>query len=320
MTSEPGPTPGRRRGRRGTGRRQTGCGRRSRPPAGESSTAVPTSASSRPTRPISSRRIEIRYGSSLAVPSRLGEPATTPATVVLLATDQPADLDRTLAALSRHASAGCQVVIVADRPGPEQEAALVALDGPAATPVGGSRPEIVWTSARLGCAAATNAGLRRAAGSVVVLLDTNVEPTGDLVGQLVRALDDPTVAVAGAWGSVSGDLRRFDEAPPGDVDAVDGSALAFRRDDLLERGFLDEGFRFYRNLDIWWSLVLRDQGEARPPRRAVRIADAPAIRHEDRGTAGVEPAERDRLSRRNFYRIVGRFGSRRDLLIASVRA
>ena len=36
--------------------------------------------------------------------------------------------------------------------------------------------------------------------------------------------------------------------------------MAFRRLDAAARGPVDEAFRFYRNLDIWWSLVLRDAG------------------------------------------------------------
>ena len=39
----------------------------------------------------------VRYGSSAAVPSRLAEPAQGVATVVLVATDWPADLERALA-------------------------------------------------------------------------------------------------------------------------------------------------------------------------------------------------------------------------------
>ena len=64
-----------------------------------------------------------------------------------------------------------------------------------------------------------------------ILLDTSVEPTGDVVTPLVRALDDPTVAVAGGWGIVSTDLRKFEDAPAGDVDAIEGYLLAFRRAD-----------------------------------------------------------------------------------------
>ena len=47
----------------------------------------------------------------------------------------------------------------------------------------------------------------------------------------------------------------------GDVVAVEGDAMAFRRGDYVARGPLDEHFAFYRNLDIWWSLVLRDQAD-----------------------------------------------------------
>jgi GT2 family glycosyltransferase len=204
---------------------------------------------------------------------------------------------------------------VADGPSAEQETALAASRG---TPSSGDMPgvgpsiEIVRTAERLGQAAALNTGLRRATGPVVIVLDTSVEPTGDIVGPLVRALEDSTVAVAGGWGVVSDNLRQFRDAPAGDVDAIEGYAIAFRRQDAAARGPLDEHFRFYRNLDIWWSLVLRDDGEDRPPRRAVAV-DLPAIRHEHRGWASVPEAERERLSKRNFYRIIDRFGWRLDL-------
>jgi cysteinyl-tRNA synthetase len=247
----------------------------------------------------------VRYGSSAAVPSRAAEPATGPATAILIATDWPADVDRALAGLRAHGPDGLQVVVVADAPSAEQDAALDPIDA-----------DVVRTSDRLGQAAAVNIGIRRAVGSIVVLLDTSVEPQGDVVTPLVRALDDPTIAVAGGWGVVSDDLRRFRDAPAGDVDAVEGYAMAFRREDAEARGPLDERFRFYRNLDLWWSLVLRDEGEESPPRRAVAV-DLPAVRHEHRGWSSLPEAERERLSKRNFYRIIDRFGWRRDLLTRS---
>lgn len=248
----------------------------------------------------------VRYGASRNVPSRLDEPAVGSATVVLIATDWPADMERAVAALQTHAPAGISIVVVADGPSDEQAAALDAPTG----------VETVWTSERLGHAAATNIGIRRSSGPVVVLMDASVEPTGDVITPLVEALDDPTVAVAGGWGLTSTDLRTFEEAPPGDVDAIEGYLLAFRRDDAAERGPLDERFRFYRNLDIWWSLVLRDEGEGSAPRRAVRVADLPATRHDHRGWESLSEEERSRQSKRNFYRIIDRFGSRRDLLVA----
>ena len=257
----------------------------------------------------------VRYGASRNVPTRFDEPATGLATVVLIATDWPADLERALAGLRAHAPAGTSVVIVADGPSDEQAAALEAVEGQGdgALPV-----EIAWTSERLGHGAATNIGIRRAAAPVVVLLDTSLEPTGDFVTPLVRALDDDAIAVVGGWGITSTNLRNFEDAPPGDVDAIEGYVQAFRRADAAAYGPLDERFRFYRNLDIWWSLVLREgAGDDQVPRRAVRIDGLPLERHEHRGWTSLPDEERDRQSKRNFYRIIDRFGSRRDLLVAN---
>ena len=268
----------------------------------------------------------VRYGSSRDVPSRLDEPSSGLATVVLAATDWPDDVDRAIAGLAAHSPEGVSIVVVADGASAEQEAALATAAGATNSDVirdsdvtrhtdvtrAGPAIEIVRTAERLGQAAALNAGFRRATGSIVIVLDASVEPTGDIVGPLVRALEDPTVGVAGGWGVVSDNLRQFRDAPTGDVDAIEGYALAFRRVDAGTRGPLDEHFRFYRNLDIWWSLVLRDEGEDHPPRRSVAV-ELPAIRHEHRGWTSVPEAERERLSKRNFYRIIDRFGWRLDL-------
>jgi Glycosyl transferase family 2 len=252
----------------------------------------------------------VRYGASRNVPSRLEEPPLGLATVVLIATDWPADLQRALDVLRANGPDGVSLVVVADGPSEEQAAALDSLEGAE------DGIEVVRTSERLGQAAALNAGIRRASGAVVVLIDTSVEPIGDIVTPLVGALSDDSVAVAGGWGLISHDLRSFEEAKAGEVDAIEGYCLAFRRTDYVARGPLDERFRFYRNLDIWWSLVLRDEGVGESPRRAVSI-ELPAIRHEHRGWASLPEVDRDRQSKRNFYRIIDRFGSRRDLLIAS---
>jgi cysteinyl-tRNA synthetase len=254
----------------------------------------------------------IRYGSSTSVPSRLADPPVGLASILLVATDWPADLARALVALDAHAPGGTQVVVVANGPSPEQEQALDRLEQEA--PVGEARPEIVWTSDRLGHASAVNTGIRRAGAGIVILLDTGVEPTGDCITPLVRALEDPSVGLAGAWGLVTDDLRHFHETDRTEVDAIEAYCLAFRREDFVERGPLDEHFRFYRNLDVWWSLVLRDEGPDRPPRRAIRLDGLPLVRHEHREWSALAPEERDRLSKRNFYRVIRRFGARRDLI------
>ena len=282
----------------------------------------------------------VQYGSSQSVPSRFDEPSTGVATVVLLASDYPEDLERVLTGLRAGSPVGTSVVIVADAPSPEQaeslqalearephetletlgaHEALASLDVTEATAESGGSPalliEVIWTSERLGRAAATNIGLRRATAPVVILLDMDLELTGDIVTPLVHALEEPSVAIAGGWGTTSTDLRHFEDAPAGDVDAIEGYPQAFRRSDAAQRGPLDERFRFERNLDVWWSLVLRDGGEEQLHRKAIRLAGLPVVRHEHRDSAGLPDADRERQSKRSFYWILDRFGWRRDLLI-----
>ncbi|MBI2781733.1 MAG: glycosyltransferase [Chloroflexi bacterium] len=260
---------------------------------------------------------EIRYGRSDAVPSRLDEPALGLASVVLVASPDPAETRRALDALTGTVPEGVDVVVVADGLSDREldglrRADLAEREGP---PV-----ELVRTSAVLGQAAAVNAGIRRARAPIVVVMDPCIVPSGDIVTPLVEALADPSVAIAGPFGLASAELRRFDEvlapaATPVEGAAVQGYLMAFRRSDADARGPLDEGFRFYRNLDIWWSLVLRDEGEGTTPRRALVVPGLPLTRRDPYAWTTTPPAERDRLSKRNFYRVLDRFRTRLDLAV-----
>jgi hypothetical protein len=247
---------------------------------------------------------EIRYGRSDDVPSRLDEPPVGFASAVLLASADAGETRRCLDALEQTLPPNVDVVVVAD-----------GVDAPGS----GAGYEVVRTSARLGRGAAMNIGIRRAAAAVVVVLDPSIVPSGDVVTPLVEALNDPTVAVAGPIGMLSEDLRRFEEVVPAtspvDVAAIQGYLMAFRRADAAARGVVDEGFRFYRNLDIWWSLVLRDEGDDRTPRRAVALPGLAFERSEPAAWRLTPERDRDRLSRRNFYRILDRFRTRPDLAV-----
>ena len=244
----------------------------------------------------------VRYGSSGKVPSRLETAPVGVATIILVASDDAGAFARALAGLRTHAPAEASIVVVADDPSDPQAAEL-------ADP--GDAAEVVWTSARLGRAAALNAGARRASGPIVICLGATVEPIGDVVSPLVATLADPSIGVVGGWGSITGDLRTFTSARVGDVDVVDGALVAFRRADYAARGPLDERFRTDGPLDTWWSLLLRDEGEGRPPRRAVVLDGLPVIRHEP-PEPGPTP-DAGRAAKRDFYRVLDRFGSRRDL-------
>jgi glycosyltransferase involved in cell wall biosynthesis len=263
---------------------------------------------------------ELRYGSAAAVPSALDAPATAAWTVALVASETPDAVSRLLAALRAHAPGGTQVVVVANDPSDSQAAAL-QLAAPDLTPIGGSAPEVLRTSTRLGFAAALNIGLRRATGEIVLLADGSAWPTGDALSPLAAALADPAVAAAGGFGLVApeqGPLRpnalQRPDSPPAvqDVVALEAGWLAFRRSDYRELGPLDEHFLTPAWLDVWWTLRLRvgaepDAPEPSPVRRAVRL-ELPLSRDE-----APWPPDRSRLNRRNMYRVLDRFGPRDDL-------
>jgi len=166
----------------------------------------------------------------------------------------------------------------------------------------------------LGAAAGRNVTLRQARGRYVVMLDTSVEVKGDIFGPL-RELLDEGAGVAGRWGVVTDDLRSFEEAgSSGEVDAVEGYLMAFRRDLLSEIGLLDEKYRFYRHLDLDLSFAARTKGYT-----AVIDTTLPVARHEHVEWAATPPEERERLSKRNFYRFLHKWGARTDLLVAQAR-
>lgn len=233
--------------------------------------------------------------------SMLDQAASLPGSLVAVLDDHPADLARLLAGLRAHPpTVDHELVVVANAPADEP----AALEDPDA----GVRR--VASVQRLGWADAVNLGLHQARGAVVVLIDTSLEPTGDFLAPLLAAFDDPRVGIAGPWGVSSGDGRQFSEAPPGEVDAVEGYCLAIRRQALQQVGGFDHRFRFYRNADLDLSFAVRDRGWI-----AVRSEPLPLARHEHRGWLAEPEAERDRLSKRNFYRFLKHWGDRRDLLL-----
>ncbi|HSD49002.1 MAG TPA: glycosyltransferase, partial [Actinomycetota bacterium] len=230
------------------------------------------------------------------VPSVLDEPPTADVSVQWVVEGWPEDVVRALDAF--RATGGNRRVqyVVAD----------VTETDPA---VYGHDVEVVPLEPGTGWGAARNAALKRSRGAIVLVMDGSIEPTGDVLGPLEAALADPTVGVCGPFGVVSHDLRSFEESPGPEVDAIEGYLMAFRRDALRDAGLFDEKFRWYRTADIECSFRVRDRGL-----RAL-VVDVPAARHEHRMWHHTDPAERDRLSKRNYYRFLERFRGRTDLLV-----
>ena len=176
--------------------------------------------------------------------------------------------------------------------------------------------EVVPTGQKggMGFGAAQNLGLAQATGNIVVLVDTSLELTGDLLGDLVAALAESTVAVAGPFGLASADLCDYEERTAGDVAAVQGYCLAGRRADLVAAGGVQEAFTWYRNADIDVSLRLRTLGEP-PVRRAVAAGAGHCTRHTHRAWEATPEAERGERSRHNMGLVHAVFFDRKDLAV-----
>jgi hypothetical protein len=229
----------------------------------------------------------------------------------------PGDTARFLASLARHRGDRSVEVVVVDRraqPEPPADALLegVARDRAAAAWDGPA----IYLSAPLGTGfgAAQNLALAAATSAVVVLADTSLELTGDLLGDLVAAFGDPTVAVCGPYGLATDDLCDYDERTTGDVAAVQGYCLAARRADLVAAGGVQEAFAWYRNADIDVSLRLRTLGEP-PVRRAVATGAGHCTRHTHRAWEATPEAERGERSRHNMGIVHEVFFGRKDLTV-----
>ncbi len=243
------------------------------------------------------------YGSSASVPSRLDDPTSEPATLVV-ALDPEAQSDQVAPMLERLRSAGpqdCGLVIVTSDPATHADSSL-------------SGAEVIRMRPDVGHAGRLNAGIRRAAGSIVILVGEAMQIDGDIVSPLVEALADPGFAASGGWGSRTTDLREFAPAD-GDADVLELACLAFRRDDAVRVGALDERLSTARAVAAWWSLALRfgspepDPSEEGPSRRVV-VVPVPAARilgPVAETSAAAEDTTR-RAERRDFYRLRDAFG------------
>lgn len=253
----------------------------------------------------SSARPILAAGGRGPAPDRLDEPAAVALSVQVVAEDHPDDLVRLLNGLADHPpDVDAELIVVANEPPFDLDGLLAGVSTPVA-------PTVLRSEGRLGWADARNLGLRASRGEITLLLDGSIEPTGDLAGPILAAFDGPAVGLAGGWGLRSEDGRQFEEAPPGEVDAVEAYCMAIRRETLRTVGGFDRRYRYYRNADLDLSFAVRDAGW-----KAVRVEELPVLRHEHRGWSSLPEAERDRLSKRNFYRFLDRWRDRTDLLSA----
>lgn len=240
---------------------------------------------------------------ALKAPPSTDQPAPRAVTLLTVVQGWKPDAERWLLSVFTHCKADFEALIV-DNSGDTRIAAW--LEGRAA-----ERFRFIALDPPLGFGSAVNAGIDAAAGDVVVLFDPSIEITGDAVSPLIEALADPAVAVAGPYGlRGQGTLKEFERSAGPEVDAIEGYCMAFRRADAQALEGFDPSFRFYRIADIEFSFRLRDRGG-----KAIAVSGLPLEKHEHQVWEATDPKERNRLSKRNMYRFLDRWGERTDLLV-----
>jgi glycosyltransferase involved in cell wall biosynthesis len=249
----------------------------------------------------------VTYASASAVPSFPDKPDAVEWSVTLLAHDNAGDIVRAArSALRWDAGHSLEVVIVDDGSGDEAAGALAdfACDAPR------ERVRLIFLKTSLGEGAGRNAGLRAARGKLVMILGGHMEIAGDVLTPLSAALSDDSIGAAGSHPLITDDLFTFHPAPTPEADALEFYLFAFRRARFAQVGALDERFVFYRNLDLDWSLAFRDKGL-----RLVAVPDLPLVVH-PHPYLGMDPAERDKLSKKNYRRFLDKWRDRKDLLLS----
>lgn len=176
--------------------------------------------------------------------------------------------------------------------------------------------QVLFADHNMGFAAGRNATMRASRGHYIVLMDTSIEVKGDIWEPLAMTLADRNMGVVGPYGLVTDDLREFREDAGPDVDAIEGYLMAFRRGLLPEVGWIDERFRFYRLMDIYFSFFFKTSG--------YRVLTIPSVaeriqKHPHREWFSLSEEERATRSKKNYDIFRDRWHHGESLLVANYR-
>lgn len=242
------------------------------------------------------------YSDPNLVPSNLVDEPARDFSIVSFTAGWPEDLKRLHASLQAFCGELDWELIVVANNSPEVDEAVQRL----ATHDSDVRG--ISFSQHVGYGGGINSGISRTLGKIVVVADTSVEATGDFLSPILAFLEESSNGLVGKWGLLSADLRDFEEARSGEVDAIQAYLMAFRRADINTVGLFDPKFKFYRHADIDYSLRWRDKGFK------ILAVELPLIRHEHREWESMSEEQREAKSRDNFARLLRSWRDRNDLL------
>lgn len=245
------------------------------------------------------------YRTARQLPSLLDEADSCTFSVNILARNSVEQTRRCIESIVRFAGdASIEIILVdnASQDGLDLWASAFKYEEP--------RLHILRASRTMGTAEARNIGLKQSRGRYILLLDTGIELTGDIFTSLEKTLANNKVGITGLHGLRTEDLRHFEESQQAEVDAIDYACMAFRRKLLKKTGLFDERYRYPRYMDVDFNFAIRDTGA-----QVVVTPDLPLTCHTSPLESNLSDAERMRLTKRNFYRFLSKWGDRDDLLV-----
>lgn len=246
------------------------------------------------------------YRTARLVPSHLNEADICLFSVNILAHNSFEQAQRCVESVLRYSQHTPIEVMIVDN-GSQDELSIWA------TALHVSHPVVhyVRISRTIGEAEARNIGCKLSQGKYILLLDCGMELTGDIFTLLAATLADEHIGITGLHGLTTSDLRHFEESEQAEVEAVDHRCMAFRRSLLKEVGLFDERYRYPSFMDVDFNFAVRDSGASVVVTPSLPVQSLPALQE-----SALSDAERTRLTRRNFYHFLGKWGDREDLLVS----
>lgn len=245
------------------------------------------------------------YHTAHQVPSLLNESDRCLFSVQILANNCLDEAKRCIESIFRHAGTQAIEVMLIDNAS-QDELAAWAKEYQRETAL----LHLIHISRVMGAAEAYNLGLQQSRGRFILQLDPSFELTGDIFTPLAQLLEHAEIGIVGPRGLHTDDLRHFEESEEDEVEAIDGSCMAFGRKLLKQTGLYDEGYRFPTYMDIDFNFAVRANDL-----QATVVRDLPLTRHPALSHTTRSDAQTTRLNKRNFYRFLNRWGDREDLLL-----